>query len=324
MTDQAKRLRGPSRHPGFSLLEVIIATGILAASTVLLLSLFSTGGRHADRAETLVLGKAAADAARDCAERSSSLFYVDTLEYLRRGGRIGATAALLGGALAVKPLLRIEDGRVAPLERVRTSARALARLEELAVTAAEELAGGLDPDVAVHLDVAVAHLANPDRAATLAEHLQERLGERLADARGAGDDRGVRRAARAGARPGTRRGARRGPRGVHSLTGGRPAPQDASMPDRGALRLPSVAPCDRDDPPSTARPSSDGSRCSCRPSRRSRPSGPSRQSRPSRLNRWSRQPDPRARPGRGPGPGADPPGCGTSPPSCTTAPGSTT
>ena len=124
----------------------------------------------------------AADAARDCAERSSSLFYVDTLEYLRRGGRIGATAALLGGALAVKPLLRIEDGRVAPLERVRTSTRALARLEELAVTAAEELAGGLDPDVAVHLDVAVAHLANPDRAATLAEHLQERLGERLADA----------------------------------------------------------------------------------------------------------------------------------------------
>ncbi|WP_370235179.1 DegV family protein [Nocardioides sp.] len=124
----------------------------------------------------------AAYAARDCAERSSSLFYVDTLEYLRRGGRIGATAALLGGALAVKPLLRIEDGRVAPLERVRTSARALARLEELAVTAAEELAGGLDPEVAVHLDVAVAHLANPDRAAALAEHLQERLGERLADA----------------------------------------------------------------------------------------------------------------------------------------------
>ncbi len=124
----------------------------------------------------------AAYAARDCAERSSSLFYVDTLEYLRRGGRIGATAALLGGALAVKPLLRIEDGRVAPLERVRTSARALARLEELAVTSAEALAGGLDPEGAVHLDVAVAHLANPDRAAALAEHLQERLGERLADA----------------------------------------------------------------------------------------------------------------------------------------------
>ena len=45
---------------------------------------------------------------------------MDTLEYLRRGGRIGAAAALFGGALAVKPLLEIADGRVATLERVRT------------------------------------------------------------------------------------------------------------------------------------------------------------------------------------------------------------
>ena len=51
---------------------------------------------------------------------STSLFYVDTLEYLRRGGRIGAAAALFGGALAVKPLLQIDDGRVATLEKVRT------------------------------------------------------------------------------------------------------------------------------------------------------------------------------------------------------------
>ena len=64
-------------------------------------------------------------AARSRAAAASSLFYVDTLEYLRRGGRIGAAAALFGGALAVKPLLRIEDGRVATLEKVRTTARAL-------------------------------------------------------------------------------------------------------------------------------------------------------------------------------------------------------
>ena len=65
----------------------------------------------------------AAEAARRRADASSSYFYVDTLEYLRRGGRIGAAAALFGGALAVKPLLTIDDGTVSSLEKVRTSAR---------------------------------------------------------------------------------------------------------------------------------------------------------------------------------------------------------
>jgi DegV family protein with EDD domain len=109
----------------------------------------------------------AAEAARRRAAACSSLFYVDTLEYLRRGGRIGAAAALFGGALAVKPLLQIQDGKVASLEKVRTSAKALARLEELAVTAAD----GKD------VDVCVAHLANPERA----EHLTKRLDARLSD-----------------------------------------------------------------------------------------------------------------------------------------------
>jgi DegV family protein with EDD domain len=111
----------------------------------------------------------AADAARERASLCSSLFYVDTLEYLRRGGRIGAAAALLGGALAVKPLLKIEDGRVASLERVRTSARALARLEELAVQAARDSA----------VDVTVAHLASPERAGQLQARLSARLAENL-------------------------------------------------------------------------------------------------------------------------------------------------
>ena len=111
----------------------------------------------------------AAGAARRRAEGCSALFYVDTLEYLRRGGRIGAAAALLGGALAVKPLLFIEDGRVASLERVRTSARALSRLEELAVQAAGDSA----------VDVGVAHLASPDRAGALTDALRERLATNL-------------------------------------------------------------------------------------------------------------------------------------------------
>jgi len=108
---------------------------------------------------------AIAAAAQERAAATTSLFYVDTLEYLRRGGRVGAVGALLGSALAVKPILKVEDGRIGPFERVRTSGKALGRLEELAVEAAGD----------AEVDVAVAHLASPDRAATLAERLGTRL-----------------------------------------------------------------------------------------------------------------------------------------------------
>lgn len=109
-------------------------------------------------------------AADQCA-RSTSLFYVDTLEYLRRGGRIGAAAALLGGALAVKPLLTVRDGKVQSLEKVRTAGRALARLEELAAQAAAAAPGGVD--------VAVCHLVSETRAGTLGESLGTALSEQL-------------------------------------------------------------------------------------------------------------------------------------------------
>jgi DegV family protein with EDD domain len=58
-------------------------------------------------------------------------FSVATLEFLRRGGRIGRASALLGSVLQVKPVLCIRDGLVTPLERVRTFERALSRIVEL-------------------------------------------------------------------------------------------------------------------------------------------------------------------------------------------------
>jgi DegV family protein with EDD domain len=106
-------------------------------------------------------------AAEAAARATRTLFYVDTLEHLRRGGRIGAAAALVGAALSVKPLLHISDGAIAPLEKVRTASKAIARLEELAVAEA-----GAGP-----VDVAVHHLASADRAAALLERLRERLPE---------------------------------------------------------------------------------------------------------------------------------------------------
>ncbi len=58
-------------------------------------------------------------------------FSVATLEFLRRGGRIGRANALLGSVLQVKPVLCIRDGLVTPLERVRTFDRALSRVIDL-------------------------------------------------------------------------------------------------------------------------------------------------------------------------------------------------
>jgi DegV family protein with EDD domain len=132
--------------------QVGVATGYAAMSAA---RVAASGGSADD----------AAAAARARAAASFSIFYVDTLEYLRRGGRMGAASALIGGALAVKPLLQIQDGKVASLERVRTSGRALARLEELAVQAAGDR----------QVEVCVAHLASPERATQLTDHLSSRL-----------------------------------------------------------------------------------------------------------------------------------------------------
>jgi len=108
-------------------------------------------------------------AAASAIARTTTLFYVDTLEFLRRGGRIGAASALLGTALSVKPILHTTDQGVVVREKVRTASRALARLSDLA----EEAAGESTVDVAVH------HLGAPERAEALAGTLKDRLGDRL-------------------------------------------------------------------------------------------------------------------------------------------------
>ncbi|MEU9789224.1 DegV family protein [Streptomyces sparsogenes] len=104
-------------------------------------------------------------AAEKRAGSTAAYFYVDTLDYLRRGGRIGAAQALLGSALAVKPLLQLDEGRIELREKVRTASRAIARLEEIVVERA-----GRSP-----VDIAVQHLAASDRATALAERLRERV-----------------------------------------------------------------------------------------------------------------------------------------------------
>jgi DegV family protein with EDD domain len=128
----------------------------------------------------LAAARAAADGDSGAGVRAASLaaveridvfFYVDTLEFLRRGGRIGAASALLGTALSVKPILHVVDGAIVVREKVRTASRALARLADVALAAA----GDGEVDLAVH------HLAAAARAAELADALAERLGDRLRD-----------------------------------------------------------------------------------------------------------------------------------------------
>lgn len=112
-----------------------------------------------------VTAEEVAEVVRARCSGATVVFYVDTLEHLRRGGRIGKANALVGSALAIKPILGLEAGAIVPLERVRTSSRAIARLEELAV----EAAGSQSVDVAVH------HLDSAERAEKLAERLQSRI-----------------------------------------------------------------------------------------------------------------------------------------------------
>jgi len=93
------------------------------------------------------------------------IFTVETLEYLRKGGRIGGATALVGFALSIKPVLYVKDGRIEPLEKPRTRGRAIERVVNLVA----EQAGS--PDV---MHAVVLHCAAPDAARNLAAQLATR------------------------------------------------------------------------------------------------------------------------------------------------------
>jgi len=94
-----------------------VACGALGLA-VLAASAAAAGGGDVD---------AVAARSLEACEATRLWFAVDTLEYLRRGGRIGTAQAWLGGALKIKPILTL-DGEITPIERVRTSGRAFERM----------------------------------------------------------------------------------------------------------------------------------------------------------------------------------------------------
>ncbi|GMV85676.1 MAG: DegV domain-containing protein [Dehalococcoidia bacterium] len=106
-------------------------------------------------------------AARRAMDRVSVHVVVDTLEYLQKGGRIGRARSFLGSVLKVKPIIRVEDGEVAPFERVRTRARAIERIFELAsnMPRAREMfvgCGGDDSDARALIERLRPHLPHTE------------------------------------------------------------------------------------------------------------------------------------------------------------------
>ncbi|OZF28630.1 DegV family protein [Rhodococcus sp. 14-2483-1-2] len=100
---------------------------------------------------------------------SRCFIVVDRLDHLRRGGRIGAAAALLGTALAMKPVLHISDGKLVLKEKARTSSKALNKLVDAAVVAATEVCDESGVALAVH------HMQCPERAEDVAAMLASRI-----------------------------------------------------------------------------------------------------------------------------------------------------
>ncbi|MET0197274.1 MAG: DegV family protein [Rhodococcus fascians] len=111
------------------------------------------------------------DTAASMSARTSSFIVVDRLDHLRRGGRIGAAAALLGTALAMKPVLHLTDGKLVLGEKARTSTKALGKLVDAASRVAEGAAGSGDDELAM----TVHHMLCPDRADTVVSMLRERI-----------------------------------------------------------------------------------------------------------------------------------------------------
>jgi DegV family protein with EDD domain len=100
-----------------------------------------------------------AEQVRGMIPQTHILFFVDTLDYLQKGGRIGKAQALVNTMLNVKPLLRLEDGEIYPVERLRTRAKALERLYEFVA------------DFPKIEELAILYSTTPNEANTLAKRV---------------------------------------------------------------------------------------------------------------------------------------------------------
>ena len=104
--------------------------------------------------------------ARRMAGKIPILAVADTLEYLKRSGRVSGAQALFGSMLKVKPILEVADGKVHPIDRVGTRDKAVARMKEIV---SERVPAG------ARLHACTLHTNDPERARGVAEWVQERF-----------------------------------------------------------------------------------------------------------------------------------------------------
>ncbi|MCU1686209.1 MAG: DegV family protein [Amycolatopsis sp.] len=105
------------------------------------------------------------DTAQNRCRTATELLYVDTLEYLRRSGRIGSAQAMLGTALSIKPLLIVKNGEVSPHSKVRGTKRAMAKMVEVATKAAGNLT----------VDLAITRFGAEDELVEVAKQIGKRI-----------------------------------------------------------------------------------------------------------------------------------------------------
>ena len=108
-----------------------------------------------------------ADIASNKGKSAKIWLAVETVDHLRKGGRIGTAQAFVGTALGIKPILEITGGKVVPFDKVRTTLRANSKLVELAVEAASQLNG--------KVEIGIQHSGNRDRADSLAKDIGKAL-----------------------------------------------------------------------------------------------------------------------------------------------------
>lgn len=118
----AEQARGQLVERGIAPERIVVLDSATAAAGMGMVAMAAAGAARAGASAA-----EAAEAARELRRDLKIWFAVDTLEYLRRGGRIGAAQAWLGSALRIKPILTLER-EITPIERVRTGSRALERL----------------------------------------------------------------------------------------------------------------------------------------------------------------------------------------------------